>query len=508
VTQTDTTPDGADAGGGDALATGGLVLLSRIVAQASQFLIFLAAVRFLTTAQFGVFALAIAVAVLMQQIAQAGWGQFILSGRCRRSRAGFVQGVAIASGIIFSIVGVLVGLAMRAWMGEPTLGNIVMLVSPTIVFLCFASTNESVLLRENRVTVVAGIWISAELVGLVVGIATLFMGWNEYGLVAARISVAGVRTGLNLFVNSGLPTLIGPRAEWRELLEYYRDLLVTTLLNYTGGYSGLFIIGIFFGASVAGIYRAASRFASALMEFIWEPSGILAWKDIPPTEAEIETGEPMTGIVAERYLSFLGFFAFLVSPMMLGAAAVAPELTGLLLGREWLAAGPIFSLLVIANLFLMPALVSGPVFSALGYSARIMQLKMVQVLGTLALLLSIGWISPIYAAGAHIPSAVILSVVAFWIVSRILEVKFSDAIGAVSGPFLCAVGMAVAVSLLRIGLASAGWPLLAILAVSILAGMAVYLLLATVFCRDVMRRTADGLLKVPVVQRVRRRVGV
>ncbi|MGE0409762.1 MAG: hypothetical protein AB7P23_10955, partial [Amphiplicatus sp.] len=59
--------------------SGRWVLASRVTVQASQLIIFLAAARFLTPAEFGVFALVQAYSVLLFLFAAAGWREFVMS---------------------------------------------------------------------------------------------------------------------------------------------------------------------------------------------------------------------------------------------------------------------------------------------------------------------------------------------------------------------------------------------------------------------------------------------
>ena len=80
------------------LADGSLILISRVIAQGSSFLIFLVAVQFLTKGEFGQFAVASSTAIMMLQIARSGWGQYILAGRVESEQIGFIFAVALIWG--------------------------------------------------------------------------------------------------------------------------------------------------------------------------------------------------------------------------------------------------------------------------------------------------------------------------------------------------------------------------------------------------------------------------
>ena len=72
----------------------------RLVAQAAQFAVFIVAARILGPAEFGVFALASAVAFLFFRGAEAGWAPFIMSHDGDVSVPLQVLFIAIVTGIL------------------------------------------------------------------------------------------------------------------------------------------------------------------------------------------------------------------------------------------------------------------------------------------------------------------------------------------------------------------------------------------------------------------------
>ncbi|MEL6694487.1 MAG: oligosaccharide flippase family protein [Pseudomonadota bacterium] len=467
------------------LADGGLILISRVIAQGSSFLIFLVAVQFLTKGEFGQFAVASSTAIMMLQIARTGWGQYILAGRVESEQIGFIFAVALIWGTIFSLIGVCVGLLVAALMSDPTLGYVIALIALTIAPACYANVNSSTMIRNGQVRYTAIIWIVAELAALAVGIATLFMGWKEYGLVASRLAASIIMVFGNLIFNKAIPTLKRVDGLFKDATKFYRDLLGSVMLGFAGANSGLYIVGFMFGEAAAGAYRAATRFSAAIKEFIWEPSGILAWKNIPPSDAELASGIDKTKVVGERFMSFSRVFSLIVCPLMLGAAAVSSELTAILLGPEWQDVGPMFMLLTITNLVWLPFYVSNSVFAALDASSKIFKLQLIHLVVYFIGLFAIGWYSPVVAAAVHIPPAVVMLALAFQEVAKLLDRPRSDIVSPFAGPFMCAAAMMAVVFGARSIIVQYDLGAVLQLTTLVLIGATSYIALVVVFCRAV-----------------------
>lgn len=465
---------------------GGFVLASRVVAQSAQFLIFLVAVQFLNQSEFGYFALATAICSLFIAAARAGWGQYILAGHVREENTGFIYGLAMVWGLFLSAVGITIGLLSAWWMETPTLGYVIALISLTVTPTCFAGVNESTMLRRGQVRIATVIWMVAEVCGLVVGVCTLFLGWKEYGLVAARFAATAITTLLNIAFLKATPSLRGDRETFTKSIMFYKDMLGTVILSFFGSNLGLFLIGFMFGGAAAGIYRAAARFSGAITEFVWEPSSILAWKNIPMTEDELSENKDAQTCVRDRYLNFLQIFAFIVCPVMLGAASLGPEIVTLLLGEEWRGAGPIFSALIIAGMFHMLYWIGNVVFASLDRTTDILRLQLAAVAILLLLIASLGWVSPLTAALMHLPQALILLWLAVRKISLLLGMNMRDLVTQILPQLICAFGMMAGVLLFKSLFKEHGLENTYVILLSVFSGVAMYLMLALFVCRKLL----------------------
>lgn len=468
------------------LKDGGFVLASRVVAQSAQFLIFLVAVQFLSQSEFGYFALATAICSLFIAAARAGWGQYILAGHVREENTGFVYSLALIWGLFLSAVGIAIGLFFAWWMETPTLGFVIALISLTVTPTCFAGVNESTMLRRGQVRIATVIWMVAEICGLVVGVSTLFLGWKEYGLVAARFAATAITTLLNISFLKATPSLRGNREIFTKSIMFYKDMLGTVVLSFLGSNLGLFLIGFMFGGAAAGIYRAAARFSGAITEFVWEPSSILAWKNIPMTEEELSKNKDARTCVRDRYLNFLQIFAFIVCPVMLGAASLGPEIATLLLGEEWKDTGPIFSALIIAGMFYMLYWVGNVVFASLDRTQDILQLQLAAVAILLLSIASLGWVSPLTAALMHLPQALIVLWLAVRKISLLLGINMRDLVKQVLPQLVCAFGMMAGVLLFKSLLKEHGLENIYVILLSVFSGVVMYLMAAHFVCRKLM----------------------
>ncbi|MEM6625340.1 MAG: oligosaccharide flippase family protein [Pseudomonadota bacterium] len=478
------------------IADGGAVLFSRIVAQVCQFLIFLVSVRFLTQAEFGLFALATAVSMILYHISRAGWGQYILSGRVVGEHVGFVYGASIVVGGLMTLVGVMIGGGVAAVMNDPVLGQILACVSLTIWPMSYCVANEAVLLRKGAIRTVSGIWIVAELSGLVVGICALLAGWKEFGLVAARLAATFIMLVANLYLNQHRVTFSSTPSVRIELLSFYRNMVASSLLTHASGYLVLFVVGVMFGPAQAGLYRAAARFAGAFNELINEPGGVLAWKLIPPRTSDAPNSEALPAFVGKRLKSYASSFFVVVFPMFVGMACTSHEITLIVLGDDWAGAAPLISAIALASLFATVIVVSAPAFSALGFPGDITKLKILEIFVMAACLAMFGWIDPFWAAMVHIPASLVLAMAGLFLAAMRTNTRLETYFSSIFGPAAAALLMATVVLWVRSVANDLVLPTTATLIVMVLVGAATYCAAAFVICRDQMRTILSAIVDV------------
>ena len=128
--------------------------LSATVAMAGeqliQFAIFLIAVRVLSPAEFGTFALAAAVIALLRLMSVAGWPEYIMSckGSSRRPRQALFA--AMASGALCALAGLLLSFAAQTAFNGPDTGALIRALSAAIFFNAIAAAQSGILNWQGR----------------------------------------------------------------------------------------------------------------------------------------------------------------------------------------------------------------------------------------------------------------------------------------------------------------------------------------------------------------------
>lgn len=95
------------------------VTVSRVLAQLIQFVIFMVAARILQPAEFGIFALVAAVIVFLNQLAIAGWSEYILNWQGEVARLRHALFVACVAGAFLAVAGLVMSLPIAMLFKQP-----------------------------------------------------------------------------------------------------------------------------------------------------------------------------------------------------------------------------------------------------------------------------------------------------------------------------------------------------------------------------------------------------
>jgi len=345
------------------VTSGALTAIERVTAQISQLIVFIAAARILGPAEFGVFALVSACAILLLRFAEFGWAQFIMSwnGDDRLPRQ--VLFMAMLSGAAVACVGTAVaaGLWFMGWGAQSAL--LFTLFSVWVMLATTSSAQKGIMIRQNMLKMSAMAEILGELAAFGVALAALFNGFGVLSLVFGRLAMQTIHLGVS-FSATRLTPLAGLKgAQLRDVLTFSGQLFTSRMVVNIRLYAATFIIGGFLGPAAVGYYRAAERLVGAVAEIVSVPTEVLAWSLFRQTRDA--QGGRIDGFQARAEVFFLALLALAV-PVFIWLALVGKDLVQGLLGPEWLPALPVVAILALSRAIILPGIATEAILSLAG----------------------------------------------------------------------------------------------------------------------------------------------
>jgi O-antigen/teichoic acid export membrane protein len=169
---------------------------------------------------------------------------------------------------------------------------------------------------------------------------------NYWALAIGMVMGRALGTGLSYALHPFRPRLSLRKA--RELLHFSFWLVGQNLVVFCKERAPDFIVGKFAGAAALGTWSIANELSSLVGTELIAPMNRAAF----PTYSRLVQNP---AALANEYLSVAAFVTLLVTPLVIGLAAVAPLVVAVLLGPQWQAAGLLVTLLAfqgLTNVFL------------------------------------------------------------------------------------------------------------------------------------------------------------
>ncbi|MFN4098273.1 MAG: oligosaccharide flippase family protein, partial [Pararhodobacter sp.] len=316
-------------------AGGAFIAMSRAVGQIAQVATFLVGARILGPADFGIFAMVSAAAVLMSVTAQAGWSGFILSARHSAQEVRQVLSLSTLFGLALSLAGITFAASGVLGADHAEVTALALWFSIWVLLATLAEGQFAVLLHREQVGAAAACQIAAEVTGFAVAVWSLLSGHGVLSLAWGRLAAQGVQLASMLAVSRTLPTLHLTAAVARRAVIFSTHVVGTRLLANVSQYIGTFAVGGFLGAEAAGLFRLGQRLVGAASELMNEPARVVTWLYLRRTMAPFDDRESPQAVKAlqravERLVPGLMIIG---APLFVGLMLLSPQLLEALLGE-------------------------------------------------------------------------------------------------------------------------------------------------------------------------------
>ncbi|UYV35719.1 oligosaccharide flippase family protein [Rhodobacteraceae bacterium D3-12] len=355
------------------LRGGGWTIVSRIYVQLIQFAIFIVAARLMLPEEFGLFALVAAFIVILNQLATAGWPEYILQceGDTEKIRKSLL--VALLSGLLATIIGVVLSLLSGLVTDAPLARLVGQVLALSILFASLGAAYSGALNQQNRLSSAALSVVAGETLNFAVAIWALYQGYGVLALAWGRLANSFTWCCAAAFATRLYPARQIERPQFLEMAHFSKHIIATRILVNLRIYAATFLIGGFVGAAAVGFFRAGQRIVAGFEEIVSEPTRVLAWNLF----RKARDNNANTNSVAQTSQIFFRLQIYGAAPLFVGIAVLADDLTEGLLGSEWSSAAPVLQILALAGLIRMSGHATIPIISLAGRAEMLPRLMFV-----------------------------------------------------------------------------------------------------------------------------------
>ncbi|MDX1540772.1 MAG: lipopolysaccharide biosynthesis protein [Geminicoccaceae bacterium] len=335
--------------------------------------IFLAMVRLLGPAEFGL----VAIALVFTSIGTELFGYSVSQVLIQRPQLGSGM-LASVFWLVFGLIGSLtLGLALAA----PLIGAL--FEAPDLVWLlrwlCLAAFLQGIaavplalLTRTMRFDVIAKRSLAMIVAGGTVGIGLAASGHGVVALIGLHLAQALVSAVILFGATRFRPALKVVRADLKEVAGYVLGVIGNRTVGLFDERAAQFVIGLVLGPAAVGYYNVAMRLIDILIRMFVVPINQVALPAIAQLQAD---PAQVRGILA----SGIAISGLAACPAFLGTAVIAPQLVPLALGEVWLPTVLVLQILCLRGLVWPVVLYGQSLLFGLGQPGRLLRINLVDL---------------------------------------------------------------------------------------------------------------------------------
>ncbi len=325
--------------GSQAISAAAATGVSQAVGAVIQILSVVALGRLLTPGDYGLVAMAMPVFAMVGLFQNLGLMQAVSQAPSLSSaQKDGLFWINVAVG--FLLAAIVMGAAPLAglYYNEPRVVGITLAMSGIVALLGFSQQSRALLIRELRFVPLAIVDIGASLIGLAVSVFLALATHSYWAIVlgwAANVSFSVIAS---IIACGWLPGRPRRGAGIRAMLRFGAGITTYNIIEYAARNVDNILIGHSWGRQQLGMYDRAYRLILMPMILIGSP---LSRVMVPLLSRLIED----EARYRKAFVRSLDQMMLIMTPAIAAMVVTAPILLTVLLGQEWVNAGPIFAAL-------------------------------------------------------------------------------------------------------------------------------------------------------------------
>ncbi len=410
-----------------------ILAASKIWGQLCGLIILVLAARFLTATEFGVFALATAISMTLNQWVGVGAYEYVIREVNDDKAPSTAFWFNTAAALVFTTAGLLIAVPASALYRAPDLAPLIMIMSPLAIPAGWRSVGESLLIRRSRLGAAGLASIIQETLAICAAVWSLYAGYGVWSLAIHKCVQFTLSPIIYMALARWMPAFVWRGQDVSAIMRLGAPLTLDRALAFFGSYGADLILGLLMSPAAVGIYRIGVRIVTALQFVVYETLRSRAWAKLTSAAAQSRSALATAGerILGQSWLVFAPTFA--------GLALTADLLVDLTLGEGWEASASVARMLCIASLGL-PALV---VMEPMGAIYKRMTSLLVLRVATMAVLLPALFVaatmSPVMVGAVQAGVSILMAVVAIVMQQRLFSMRWDATLSEFgSAAFGCA----------------------------------------------------------------------
>jgi len=481
---------GAESAGGAGGATGDLAARSvrgGAISFAGQWIAFafqiggtLILARLLTPSDFGLVAMVAVIVTFGTLLRDAGLSAAVVQSRSvSRDQCSALFRVNVLASVVLGVLICACGPAIARFYGHPELTWITVGLGLPLILDGLATQHQALLRRNMMYSALMVGQVGFQAAYFVAAVVMAALGFGYWSLVGGHAFGVVVVVTLTFVFCRWRPGRPAKGTKIRDLLRFGTHVLGSNIVNYFSGNADNILVGRFLGAQELGLYSRAFNFFALPMTQIRDP---IQRVGLPTLRVLVDEPERFR----RYFLRIANLVATLSFPLGIVCVIAGAFFVQVLLGRQWLAAVPVFRILGTVMLISPVVATVGLVQLSTGQSRRYLHWNTITaVVFVSSFVAGLHWGIVGVAAGFAIANYVLFLPAAVYGLAR-SPVTVRDFVSTLRVPLATsAVGGAIALAVLAV----AGWGLLGE-GLAMIAFVVVYsgLSLARPSVRDMLKR--------------------
>jgi O-antigen/teichoic acid export membrane protein len=425
------------------------VVASQAGLQLTRALVAIAVARMLTPEEYGLAALALVFASLVLVFSDMAMGAALIQ---RKTLSALDRDTAfwvtLTGGVVFTILGAVLAGPIASLYGEPDAKPLLMALSATFVITALGATQQSLMLRDMDFRRVEMLPMLGAVAGGIAGVTLAVLGTGAWAIISQQLATTLATTLLVWVRSQWRPRFAFSMQSVRHLGSFSAYMLGHRMLFYLQMNADRFLIGRFLGTAALGTYAVSYN-------TIVQPAARLGGplqRVFSPAFSRIQD-EPER--ISATWARVSRILSAITVPALAGLIIVAPDFVPVVLGEHWTSAVPVVQVLAIVGIVQALQTLHVDILMARGRGRTILRFSIV-LCGAhmIAFVAGLNW-GVEGVAVAYALSTTLVETRLTVLSARALGVSPLVFLRAIFGAFQAAVGMCVAVALVRYGLVDA-----------------------------------------------------
>ncbi|OOE62348.1 hypothetical protein BZG18_05240 [Salinivibrio kushneri] len=232
---------------------------------------------------------------------------------------------------------------IAAFYSQPELAALVQVMGLVVLINAAKIVQSAVLSRKMDFKTQMKANTLAAVVSGVLAVAAASQGWDVWSLVVQMLSQAAVSAATLWMAGNWRPAWQFSTESFLRLFAFGRNLLAEGLLAVAFQNSYILVIGRFFSAELTGLYFFAKKISSLISQQL---TSAIQQATFPA----LSTLQDDNATLKHKYRQIMQLMMFLIVPIMMLLAALAPQLISLAFDEKWQGAVPYLQLLCMVGM--------------------------------------------------------------------------------------------------------------------------------------------------------------